>query len=165
MPKTLATTMEAKATTPAGTMVTTTAVTILGLAMETVTVTTAIVTTLVTATTAATTTVVATTTTTSLATARPTMGERRGHPGADSLATKTTTEGAVSGTAIVPPTSSAVISSLATSAPAQQATIMVDQKTVKGTKIKSAPGQAITDNNQHNNIDKKFYVNNNHQEI
>merc|ERR1712223_1974003 len=131
MPKTLATTMEAKATTPAGTMVTTTAVTILGLAMETAIVTTEIVTTLVTAATAATTTVVATTTTTSLATARPTIGERRGHPGADSLATTTATEGAVSETAIVPPTSSAVISGLATSAPAHKATIMVDQKTVK----------------------------------
>merc|ERR1712109_93917 len=68
----------------------------------------------------------------------------------------TTTEGAASETAIVPPTSSAVTSGLATSAPAQQATIMFDQKTGKGTKIKSAPGQAITDNNQHNNIDKKF---------
>jgi len=131
MPKTLATTMEAKATTPAGTMVTTTAVTILGLAMETVTVTTAIVTTLVTATTAATTTVVATTTTTSLATARPTMGGRRGRPEADSLATTTaTTEEAVSGTAIVLQISSAVTCSLAcylaTSAPGQ--TTMVDQQ-------------------------------------
>merc|ERR1712113_165481 len=79
--------------------------------------------------------------------------------------TTTTTEGAVSGTAIVPLTSSAVTSGLATSAPAHKATILVDQKTVKGTKIKSAQGQAITDNNQHNNIDKRFYVNNNHQEI
>jgi len=42
---------------------------------------------------------------------------------------------------------------------------MVDQKTVKGTKIKSAPGQTTTDNHQGNNIDKKFYVNNNKQEI
>ena len=80
-------------------------------------------------------------------------------------ATTTTTEGAVSETAIVPPTSSAVISGLATSAPAHKATILVDQKTVKGTKIKSAPGQTTTDNHQRNNIDKKFYVNNNKQEI
>ena len=36
---------------------------------------------------------------------------------------------------------------------------------IKKQKSKSAPGQAITDNNQHNNIDKKFYVNNNKQEI
>ena len=80
---------------------------------------------------AATTTAVATTTTTSLATARPTMGGRRGRPEADSLATTTaTTEEAVSGTAIVLQISSAVTCSLAcylaTSAPGQ--TTMADQQ-------------------------------------